>query len=582
MDKGLHGSNSPRKKSLSNKKNYFSSLNHKLSLGTRLFVIFISLLVVSIVTVGVSSYIKAKDMALETIESRLAREAELMGYMAENLKFVYVSDKEYFMQQLEASVRSQQKKLKDDGITADFFYIADKKAVPFKVSKKSNAVFTETIVNKVMKSKNGVIREKVNGADYTVAFQEMKEINGIYVLLIPTKSYMGAVSEMAYFSVAAILISILAATGIISLFVRKITKPLNHLRNTMKEVRGGNLQSSPEIHTTIPEITSLHKSYNAMIGQMREMINELMETTKELENTGDELKDSSQNALTTSQQLVSAINLVKMGAEQTAASSENSVNSFKDMKHMIEDILTNMDTVFSSSVTMNGSAERGEKNMGKLIAAIQSFGKDFDHLTYTIRQVKDYSLSITNLVGMVKGIAEQTKLLSLNASIEAARAGEAGKGFAVVANEVRNLAEQSAKAAEEITQAIKNMENITVGASEEFDQMHSKIKTNLTMASSSKISFDELMNEISGVSGKLQGMQGELQNLEQILPQLEYGADNFSSVSQETLASAEEMLTASGIQIQQMESTDEIGQKLNHLAKSLSAMTKQFKIEKSA
>ncbi|WP_394138856.1 methyl-accepting chemotaxis protein [Cytobacillus oceanisediminis] len=514
---------------------------------------------------------------METIESRLEREAELMGYIAENLKFVYISDEDYFMQQLEANVRSQQKKLQSDGILSDFFYISEKEITPFKVSKNSATPFSEGTINKITKMKNGVIHEPLDGIEYTVAFQEMEEIAGIYVLLIPTKSYMGDVRAIGYFIMIAIAVSLIAATVIISLFVRKITKPLNQLRNTMKEVRDGNLQSSSENHTTIPEITSLHKSYNSMIEQMRKMIKELTAATKELESTGNELEESSLSTLTSSQRLVSAIHLVKVGAEQTATSSETSAISFKEMKHKIEEMFLNMESVNRGSAVMNLSAKRGENNVGKLISAIQSFGSDFEKLTITIRQVKDYSVSINNLVGLVKGIADQTKLLSLNASIEAARAGEAGKGFAVVAGEVRNLAEQSAAAAEEITHAIRNMESITVNASEEFNQIHIKIKDNLVMASESKHSFDELMNEISVFSVKLQSVQSELENLEQLLPHLEQGADQFSSVSQETLASAEEMLASSMVQSKQMKNTNEIGTKLNLLANSLSEMTRQYK-----
>ncbi|MEH7883738.1 methyl-accepting chemotaxis protein [Bacillus sp. JJ1609] len=565
--------------SLQFSKNGQEGLTQKLSLGTRLFILFFSLLIASVVTVGISSYVKAKAMAIETIENRIVREAELMGYIAENLKFVYVSDEAYFMQQLESNVRSQQKKLKNDGITSDFYYIADGKAAPFKVSEKSGSYFTRETIEQIQKAKNGVIHERMNGSDYTVAFQEMKEINGIYVLLIPTHTYMQPVTEMLYFTIAVILISMIVAAVLISLFVRKVTKPLNHLRSTMKKVREGGLQSSPAIETTIPEMVSLHKSYNSMIEQMMRMVHELTETTNELESTGDELKDSSKSALASSQQLVSAITFVKTGAEQTAASSETSVSSFRDMKDMMEAVLANMESVFSSSAAMNDSAGQGDKSIGQLISTIQSFEKDFKHLTYTIHQVKEYSLSITNLVGMVKAIADQTKLLSLNASIEAARAGESGKGFAVVANEVRNLAEQSAKTTEEISQAIANMEKITIGATEEFDLMHSKINTNLSMASNARLSLDELMQEISDVSQKLHSMKGELDNLEHTLPQLAHEADSFLAVSQETLASAEEMLSASDIQMKRMESTDQIGLKLNHLAKSLAQITQQFRIE---
>ena len=566
-----------KKNFFNNKNNGYQNLLQKFNLSTRLFFLFVSLLVLSVVVVGASSYIKAKDMNMKTIENRLVRETDLMGYIAQNLKFVYVSDNDYFMQQLDASVRTQKEKLKSDGISSEFFYIVDQKVTPFKVSVKSLPTISNPVIDQIINEKNGVFHEKINGENYTITFQEMKEIGGTFGLIIPTKSYMNPVNQMAYFTLIVIIISILITTIVTVLFVRTLTRPINQLRNTMREVREGNLPDSVEIKTSIPEIKSLHTSYNAMISHMRGMLNELKETIKELENTGGDLKNSSKDALTSSHQLISAINIVKLGAEQTAGSSENSVNNFKAMKHKIEIMMNNMETVFHSSESMNQSANRGEKNISELITTITIFEKDFDQLTQTIKQVKEYSKAITNLVGLVDGIAEQTKLLALNASIEAARAGEAGKGFAVVAHEVRNLAEQSTLATKEIAQAITNMEHITLTASEEFEHMLSKINTNLEMANESKITFDELMQQIIGVNSNLQGMQTELEDLKGNLPQLEQAAEHFSSISQETLASAQEMLATSEHQIQQMESTDEIGLKLHRLSQSLSAITMRFK-----
>ncbi|WLR54681.1 hypothetical protein LC048_20075 [Mesobacillus subterraneus] len=223
----------------------FTTRLSSFTLGTRLLLLFISLLMVSVVTVGVSSYMKARNMAVETIEHRLEREAELIGYIAENLKFVYVSDDDYFRQQLEANVRSQQDKLKDEGIASEFFYISEGKASPFNVSKNSKYNFSDNQIKSIQQSKNGVTHFEFNGQDYTMAFNEMKEIDGIYVIVIPTSTYMGPVNEMASFTLVVILISLLASTMLISLFVKKLTKPLNELRNTMKKVRDGHLQGAP-------------------------------------------------------------------------------------------------------------------------------------------------------------------------------------------------------------------------------------------------------------------------------------------------------------------------------------------------
>lgn len=559
-------------------KNVSKRVLQRLNLSTRLLLIFLILFISSIVIVGVSSYIKAKDLTMESIENRLVREVELMDYIIQNLKFVYVSDEDYFMQQIEVNVREQKNKLEEEGIKSDFLYIRNGEIFPFETSEESLPLIDDEMISHISTSQNGVLHKRIDNEDYTIVYQDMEEINGTYVMLIPTNSYMADVNQMGYFTLFVILISTFIFTILIILFVRAITKPLNALRKKMLEARDGNLKPSEEINTTIPEIISLHNSYNAMIEQMRDILFELKSTTVELETKGKDLKDSSKYNLESSRQLISTIDIVKQGAEQTASSSDQNVESFRTMKDQIEVMMKNMKNVYSSSENMNLSSRHGEKNTIELISMIHTFEKDFDQLTQTIKGVKEYSFSITKLVELVRGIAEETKLLALNATIEAARAGESGKGFAVVASEVRKLAEQSANATEEISQTITSMESVTVGATKEFEQMLEKINRTLSTANKSKHSIDELMQEISEVSYKLEGMHDELKGLEGILPDLELAADSFSTVSQQTLESAEEMLTVSEEQVKHLERTDEIGLNLNHLSNSLSKLTKQFKL----
>ena len=553
-----------------------TKLVSKWSLQNRLLILFVLLLTISIIAVGASSYIKAKEATINTIENRLGREAELISYVAENLKFLYVSDDDYFFQQLDSSIRDQQKQLGKDGIESQIFYLVDNEVIPFKVSTDSNLKFSDNLVSTISQETQTVLQETINGEEYTISTIRVKEINGHYILAVPSKSYLGPVTEMAHFTIVVILVSLVLSSIVISLFVRSFTKPLIKLQTVMKDVRKGNLNKQAEFKTNLPEIESLQKSFNMMIEQMRGVLNELNDTTTELESTGNSLSHSSEGALNFSRELVQAINVVKHGAEQTAAGSDNSVSGFHTMKQKVEQLINNMDIVQQSSLDMNGSARKGEMNNIELIEAIRSFEGDFDHMTSTVQEVRNHAFSIANMVGLIKGVAEQTKLLALNAAIEAARAGESGKGFAVVAEEVRKLADQSTKAAEDITGSIAGMEEITMRAAEEFDDMLMKIKRNLVTANESRASFDGLMQEVEAVSVNVERMQSALHELKLELPQLEQATVSFSSVSQETLASTEQMLATSSEQIVEMETTHEIGIQLKSLSDSLSSLSKRF------
>lgn len=562
-------------------KRFYHLLLTKTNLHARLSILFLSLIFLSVTAVGVTSYIQAKQMTITTIEDRLVREAQLIGYIAENLHFLYVSDEDYFMQQLNSNIRTQQSQLETDGMESDFFYIADNSVTPFPVSADSLPNIPDSLVQTITESQDGQLQRVIDGETYTITFQQMDEINGTYVLLVPTQSFMAPVNSMGFVSILITATSIILSTILIILFVRTLTKPLSVLRDTMREVRNGNLQNSAAMKTTIPEFVSLHRSYDSMINQMTTMFNELKKTAVELSRTGKTLEHSSDDALQYSHDLTESINVVKLGAEQTANSSESSVASFITMKNKTEDIITNMAIVFSNSKRMGNTAITGEKHISRLINTTQAFENDFEHLTKTIQQVNEYSMSISNSVGLIQGIAEQTKLLALNATIEAARAGESGKGFSVVANEVGKLAEQSSATAAKITQSISNMGNITSNATEEFEQMLNKIGLNITTASDAKLSLDNLMKEIAKVGTKLQDMNAELESLKNEIPALEYAADEFASVSQETLASAEEMRVKSEQQYEQMQRTHEVGLTISGLSKSLERVTTQFEIESS-
>src|SRR5699024_3346684 len=284
------------------------------------------------------------------------------------------------------------------------------------------------------------------------------------------------------------------------------------------------------------------------------------------------------STLQSSKELVSTVEMVKKGTDNTVVQSETSTSTCDRLRSRIEEISESLTVVSASQEHMVLTAKNGEKNTTELIAMIDSFERDLGHLTEVIQHVETESEAIASLNGIIQDIADQTNLLSLNASIEAARAGDKGKGFAVVANEIRKLAEESRKAADQITTSTLHLENISEEASGEFSKMLSKINVTLQKSTESKASINELMEGIHDLNANQKGMEANFTQLNYELPNLQALTENFSSVAEDTLRRVDDMLSHSDRQIKQIEGTHEVGIELLKISKLLLRQTNRFSL----
>ncbi len=514
------------------------------------------------------------------MEQRLNKEVAAVYDIAQTVMLIYVGQEEKFHKKMNQVIKNQDADLAQDGLKGDYFIVDDKGPTPFQISKNSKINFTKGLLEKIRKKQNGIFHENIGGELYTLSFHSIQELKGIYVIAIPQKQYLHDINEMAKYIFIVTLISLILTSSILILMVRSLTNPLIKLREVMKEARNGNLDVRIETNTTTAEIISLVKSFNAMINQMSTLLYEISSTTKDLSQTGKKLRNSSGQVLEENEQLMDVIQVVKIGAEQAAISSEESIQMFQEMNKSLSNIFEHMKAVMEKVLTMNHSAYEGEKNVGNLIATFNRFEIEFKDVDTSVQAVKDHAESIANVVTIIQQIAEQTKLLALNAAIEAARAGDSGKGFAVVANEVKKLAEQSSLATSEIKNTIGKMESISVKASNEFARMMNNFQSHVKTASASKESFDQLMLEIAMVSKMIEKAQAELTGLNFLLPRIELATENYVSVSQETLASAEQMMKTSERQIIKMKQSHEAGERLTELSQSLAMLNEEFRYAK--
>ena len=252
-------------------------------------------------------------------------------------------------------------------------------------------------------------------------------------------------------------------------------------------------------------------------GDYRPILLSLREITKDLSHTMTEIKHSAEEVNAGAEQ-------VSNGAQALSQGSTEQASSIQELGATMNDI----------SVKIKGTAEQSmDANLLSIEAgeAVEESNKKMEEMSEAMREITEKSNEISKIIKTIDDIAFQTNILSLNAAIEAARAGAAGKGFAVVADEVGNLAQKSAKAAQNTSSLIEE----TIDAVAKGARISSETVESMELVKSKAKYISEIIGKISKAS------EEESEGLQQ----LTIGVDQISSVVQTNSATAEESAAAS-------------------------------------
>lgn len=271
------------------------------------------------------------------------------------------------------------------------------------------------------------------------------------------------------------------------------------------------------------------QEYVGEFAQIKDSMLKIIEDTKKTLNT---IREAAQEIDSGSEQLAQAAVDLADGSTVQAGKVTEVAKMIDDMAHSMED------KVKEAQVTVDLSSKAGR--------TLQIGNIKMQELKEAINEISRCSEEIRTIIGTIEDIANQTNLLSLNAAIEAARAGEAGKGFAVVAEQVKNLAEESAKAAGETTKLIE----MTVAA----------VDKGIVIADTTVKNMDEVMIDAKSATDKMEQMaeslKGEAASMYQINDSVARVAeivDNNSATSEETAAIGEEQAAQVETMVQMLE-----------------------------
>lgn len=240
--------------------------------------------------------------------------------------------------------------------------------------------------------------------------------------------------------------------------ITSVQKSIKKFKGTLTHISEGEIKVKAEINSG-DEFDTFGRSLNGMTDKLSVVISNVKNYGVELNKSGAELREMSQASEQTSEHIDAAISEIALGATNQAQDVETSTNEIVNLGELMDSMDADIAELDETSVNMKQASDEAVMILNDLSSSNSNMTEGIHRIAQQITRTNDSVKEIEEAASLIASIADQTNLLSLNASIEAARAGEAGKGFAVVASEIQQLADQSNKSADSIFGVITNLIN---------------------------------------------------------------------------------------------------------------------------
>lgn len=414
---------------------------------------------------------------------------------------------------------------------------------------------SQNVVNAVLSGSDVFLRYTVDGVAKYGSVSPAGSTGYIVLSNLPLTEYY----SMLILMVIALIVIFALGIVLIAVSIRKsaanLTKPILELNHTAQQLAEGDL----DVHLKIDsedEIGELGESIGKTVARLKEYIVYIDETSEVLAQIADgklsislkndyvgefqKIKTALLNISSSMNEVMEGINAtserVSVGASELSSAAQMIAESSELQAASVEELAATTNTVADHVEESRRDAEASAKETDKVTAMIEQNQEKMTMMMAAMNEIRQTSQQVVGIIQTIEEIADQTNLLSLNASIEAARAGEAGKGFAVVADEIGKLALESSKAASSTRDLIEiSMEEISKGNTIATDAMDSLKES---------VSAVDHVNRMIKKTAENSAVQAE--NMEQLrvgIDEIARGIQDNSAASQETSATSEELAT---------------------------------------
>lgn len=426
-------------------------------------------------------------------------------------------------------------------------------------------------------NENDFIEYKADGANRLIVYSTIPDL-GWKIGAVYAKKEVDKLSQDIRMSMIAFTFGTLFILFIILYIVMSRTlKPVSTLKSLMGSVAAGDLTVRSDIQSK-DEMGDLGNSFNVMVNNMDSIISVVNQSAENVRSSSESMSAVAEETTASSSEVANAVNEIAVGAAKSAEDAE-------DVTEQAELLGEQINIIAQKSEHMTDIAQRtGEMNANgssqtqELKRSFANWEQDLQSMYDVIGTLGEQVQAIGGVMETITDISSQTNLLALNASIEAARAGEHGKGFAVVAEEVRKLAEQSARSTEEVKGTVLSLQEKSRVVTDQMQETMDNFHRQGEVVSGTATTFGEISALMTEMQQSIDDVSSQVQIVTKYKQEVSRTIQTMAATAQETAAACEEVSASTEEQLRATQSVTHSAERLTELSEELSSTVEQFKI----
>lgn len=376
------------------------------------------------------------------------------------------------------------------------------------------------IGNALAADKSGIVSVNGDGGKYVVCLNPVENTDWYLVTYVKEQQVLFDLYQM---QAIMVLIAVVATIGLILAILRVmngVVRPVRKMTDAIDRIAEGDFSHNLETKGN-DEVARMGRNMQMFITGMRSTISEISNTAKWLESQSLENSEVSDSLKTASGKQAQEMEVLEEMVEQLSGAAEEASAQMDSLASLIQETHEEgvvADRLMQESVVMS---QNGKKDMEYIDKGMSNINESITMLSEQIDKVGDIVLQIGNMVDMIIDIADETNLLSLNASIEAARAGEAGRGFAVVAEQIGKLATNSSVAADTISKLTGEIRSTVDAAVEQMKASVTEVQANVSLVTEAGATFEDLYGKVDETNSRVEQMLELVIKVDEVAKQMD-------------------------------------------------------------